>query len=77
MPFVVSDVEKARWTRQVGIRKASASESLLTCRNRNRRHRNRGLHLLSGWAWREPADWSGGVRHGGDASLVCRFCVER
>ena len=31
---VVSDVEKARWTRQVGIGKASASESLLTCRNR-------------------------------------------
>ena len=30
---VVSDVEKAREMRQVGIGKASASESLLTCRN--------------------------------------------
>ena len=30
---VVSDVEKARVTRQVGIGKASVSESLLTCRN--------------------------------------------
>lgn len=33
--IVVSDVEKARWTCQVGIRKASESESLLTCRNSN------------------------------------------
>ena len=33
---VVSDVEKARKTRQVGIGKASASDSLLTCRKRNR-----------------------------------------
>jgi hypothetical protein len=29
---VVSDVEKASVRRQVGIRKASASESLMTCR---------------------------------------------
>ncbi len=31
---VVSDVEKAPMRRQVGIRKASASESLMTCRKR-------------------------------------------
>ena len=31
---VVSDVEKARKTRQVGIGKASGSDSLLTCRKR-------------------------------------------
>jgi hypothetical protein len=30
---VVSDVEKALVRRQVGIRKASGSESLKTCRN--------------------------------------------
>jgi hypothetical protein len=30
---VVSDEEKAHGMRQVGIGKASASESLLTCRN--------------------------------------------
>jgi hypothetical protein len=30
---VVSDEEKAQGMRQVGIGKASASESLLTCRN--------------------------------------------
>jgi hypothetical protein len=30
---VVSDEEKASWRRQVGIGKASASESLLKCRN--------------------------------------------
>lgn len=31
---VVSDVEKAPMRRQVGTRKASASESLMTCRKR-------------------------------------------
>jgi len=30
---VVSDEEKAHWMRQVGIGKASVSESLSTCRN--------------------------------------------
>ena len=30
---VVSDEEKAHWMRQAGTGKASASESLLTCRN--------------------------------------------
>jgi hypothetical protein len=30
---VVSDEEKAHWMRQVGIGKASVSESPLTCRN--------------------------------------------
>jgi hypothetical protein len=33
--------------------------------------------LVPGWAWRVPADWPGGVRHGGDASLVCCSCTER
>ena len=33
---VVSDEEKASVRRQVGIGKASVSESLLTCRNLNR-----------------------------------------
>jgi len=23
-----------------------------------------------------PADWPGGVRHGGDASPVCGFCMK-
>jgi hypothetical protein len=40
---VVSDEEKAHLMRQVGIRKANASESLMTCRNQFRRHRNRGI----------------------------------
>ena len=33
MPCVVSDEEKAPVRRQVGIRKANVSESLLKCRN--------------------------------------------
>jgi len=44
---VVSDVEKAPGRRQVGIGKASASESLRTCRKRIRRHRNWGCRYGS------------------------------
>jgi hypothetical protein len=40
---VVSVGEKAFERRQVGIRKASASESLLTCRKNIKWHRNRGV----------------------------------
>jgi len=48
---VVSDEEKASERRQVGIRKTNVSESLLTCRNRYRRHQNRGVKRIPGWAW--------------------------
>jgi len=33
-------------------------------------HRNRGWERAPGWVWRVPADWPGGVRHEGGASLV-------
>jgi hypothetical protein len=33
--------------------------------------------LIPGRAWRVPVYWPGGVRHGGDAILVCGVCVER
>ena len=33
--------------------------------------------MAPGWAWRVPAYWPGGVRHGGGASPVCGFCMER
>ena len=36
-----------------------------------------GFHLVPGGAWRVPAYWPGGVRHGGHVSLVCCFHVER
>jgi hypothetical protein len=49
---VVSDEEKASARRQVGIRKTNASESLLTCRNRYRRHQNRGVKRIPGRVWR-------------------------
>ena len=49
---VVSDEEKAPRRCQVGTRKTNASESLLTCRNRYRRHRNRGVKWIPGRAWR-------------------------
>jgi len=63
---------------QVGIRKTSASESLLTCRNKDRWHQNRGVGSCApGWAWRVPVDWPGGVRHGGDVSLICCSRTER
>jgi len=41
---VVSDEEKAHMMRQVGIGKASASESLLKCRNLFRWHQNWSEH---------------------------------
>jgi len=40
---VVSDEEKAPVRCQVGIRKTSVSESLLTCRNKDSWHQNRGI----------------------------------
>lgn len=49
---VVSDEEKAPVRCQVGTGKTNASESLLTCRNRFRRHRNRGVKWIPGQAWR-------------------------
>jgi hypothetical protein len=55
---------------QVGIRKASASESLMKCRNFLGWHQNRDVLVVSGRAWWVPVYWPGGVRHGGDASLI-------
>ena len=45
---VVSDEEKAHKMRQVGIGKASASESLLKCRNWLRWHQNWSEHEVPG-----------------------------
>jgi hypothetical protein len=45
---VVSDEEKAQVMRQVGIGKASASESLLKCRNWFSWHQNWGVHEVPG-----------------------------
>src|SRR5436305_9587970 len=51
---------------QEGERKRSTDD----VSKQNRRHQNRAWYVGSGRAWREPADWPGGVRHGGGASLV-------
>ena len=45
---VVSDEEKAHKMRQVGIGKASASESLWKCRNLFRWHQNWSEHEVPG-----------------------------
>ena len=45
---VVSDEEKARWWRQMGIGKTNVSESLMTCRYGTRWHRNRASFLVPG-----------------------------
>ena len=45
---VVSDEEKAHKMRQVGIGKASASESLLKCRNLFRWHQNWNVDEIPG-----------------------------
>src|SRR3954447_7735323 len=63
---------------QVGVRETSASESLLTCRNKDRRHQNRGIAVCSGMSLAGvPVDWPGGVRHGGDVNLTCCARTER
>ena len=33
--------------------------------------------MAPGQVWRIPVYWPGGARHGGDASLICCFRVER
>jgi hypothetical protein len=61
---VVSDVEKAPVRCQVGTRKMSEPEPLLTCRYVHKGHRNRGHAPGRGSrTWRVPDDWLGGVRH--------------
>ena len=74
---VVSDVEKARKTRQVGIGKASASGFAVDVSKKKQMTSKPGCLRSPGRAWRVPADGPGGVRHGGDASPVCGFCMER
>jgi hypothetical protein len=61
----------------VGDRKASVSEPLMTCRNLVQMTSKPGSPMQS-WelAWRVPAYWPGGVRHGGGASLFCGFRME-
>jgi hypothetical protein len=74
---VVSDVEKALVRCQVGIRKMSEPEPLLTCRYVPKGHRNRGHAPGCGSrTWRVPDDWPGGVRHRGGMSLVCGSRME-
>lgn len=75
---VVSDAEKASRRRQVGTRKMSKPEPLLTCRYKGKRHPNRGhVSGRGSRAWRVPDYWPGGVRHGGGMSLVCGSGRER
>jgi hypothetical protein len=74
---VVSDEEKALVRGQVGIRKASVSEPFDEVSKQSADIETG----VSFWPRDEPGGcpfcWSGGVRHGGGASLVCGFCMER
>ena len=74
---VVSDEEKASWRRQVGIGKASASESLLKCRNWFEMASELGRVRGSRMSLADTRFWPGGARHVGGASPVCGFHVER
>jgi hypothetical protein len=62
---------------QVGTRKASASEPLLTCRKVLVGIETGDRTESPGSAWRVPEYWPGGVWHVGGASLVCGSCAER
>ena len=59
--------------RQVGTRKASESDPLMTCRKSLRRDQNRGRSWPPGRAWRVPVYRPGGLRHTGGASLAQAF----
>ncbi len=73
---VVSDVETAPGRRQVGTRKMSEPEPLLTCRYKGNGIRTVARSRAAGGVWRVPDDWPGGARHGGGMSLVCGSRME-
>src|SRR4029453_4349002 len=61
-----------------GVRWGSGRRPLSTCRYLTSGGIKTGEILCDpGAAWRVPADWPGGVRHGGDVSLICCFRMER
>ena len=74
---VVSDEEKARMIASGGDREGERKRTAADVSRPERRHRNRGIPLAPGGAWREPVYWPGGARHEGGASPVCGFCTER
>jgi hypothetical protein len=74
---VVSDEEKADVIRQVGIGKASVSESSMTCRNLLDDIKTGAGIRFRDKSGGHSAYWPGGVRHIDDASPVCRVCVEQ
>jgi hypothetical protein len=74
---VVSDEEKAHEMRQVGIGKASASESLPTCREGSNGIKTGVSPRSRDESGGCPAYWPGGVRHVDDASPVCRVRMEQ
>ena len=57
----------------MGIRKAIAVEVSKATKDDIKT----GVFMVPGRVWRVPVDWPGGVRHGGDASLICCFHAER
>jgi hypothetical protein len=75
---VVSDVEKALFEAS-GRDQEDERERIIDDVSlfNFRWHQNRGVLLIRGRVWRIPVYWPDGVRHGGDVSLICRFCMER
>ena len=76
---VVSDEEKASGEASGRDREDGAQPcrgSLLTCRNQSDGIKT-GVYGQPGMSLAGARFWPGGVRHGGDVSLVCCFCTER
>jgi hypothetical protein len=75
---VVSDVEKAS-------REASGGDQEGECKRiaddvsktYSDGIKTGGVDMAPGQVWQIPVYWPGGARHGGDASLICCFRVER
>jgi hypothetical protein len=69
--------EKAAWSRQAGIRKASESEPLMKRRKIRDGIKTGVCALLRDKPGGYPFYWPGGVRREDGASLVCGYCTER
>ena len=77
MTVVVSDEEKASVEASGGVREGERERTAVEVSKLDRWHRNRTVQECSGWAWRVPVYWPGGVRHVGGASPDCGSCTER
>lgn len=75
---VVSDVEKASREASGGDREGERERIADdVSKTYSDGIKTEGVDMAPGQVWRKPVYWPDGARHGGDASLICCFRVER